>query len=87
MQSCLIRGCRSRIGVDHHFWLALPIRSIAADEIPVAILGHDPVAYFTAGKPTRGLPEFGMCGMRTGIALSAPSILRWFDHQRRLGYF
>ena len=25
---------------------------------PVMLLGHDPVAYFTDGKPTRGKPEF-----------------------------
>ena len=27
-------------------------------ELPLAIKGYDPVAYFTDGKPTRGLPEF-----------------------------
>jgi hypothetical protein len=27
-------------------------------EIPLAIKGYDPVAYFIDGKPTRGLPEF-----------------------------
>jgi hypothetical protein len=27
-------------------------------EIPLAIKGYDPVAYFTDGKPVRGLPEF-----------------------------
>ncbi|MGC1467304.1 MAG: YHS domain-containing (seleno)protein [Pseudolabrys sp.] len=31
--------------------------SLAADT-PLAIKGYDPVAYFTDGKPTRGLPEF-----------------------------
>jgi len=31
--------------------------SVAAD-VPLAIKGYDPVAYFTDGKPTRGLPEF-----------------------------
>jgi hypothetical protein len=29
----------------------------AAQEVPLAIKGYDPVAYFTEGKPTRGLPE------------------------------
>ncbi len=33
-------------------------RSIAAEKAPLAIKGYDPVAYFTAGKPMRGLPEF-----------------------------
>jgi len=32
-------------------------RSIAAGKAPLAIKGYDPVAYFTAGKPARGLPE------------------------------
>lgn len=33
---------------------ALP--SVAA-ELPLAIRGYDPVAYFTDGRPARGLPE------------------------------
>jgi hypothetical protein len=28
-----------------------------AEEVPLAIKGYDPVAYFTDGKPVRGLPE------------------------------
>jgi YHS domain-containing protein len=32
-------------------------RSAAGDEVPLAILGYDPVAYFTDGKPVRGRPE------------------------------
>lgn len=31
--------------------------SFATDAVPLAIKGYDPVAYFTIGKPTRGLPE------------------------------
>jgi hypothetical protein len=31
--------------------------SLAADATPLAIRGYDPVAYFTIGTPTRGLPE------------------------------
>ncbi|HEX5509406.1 MAG TPA: YHS domain-containing (seleno)protein [Pseudolabrys sp.] len=31
--------------------------SVAAD-LPLAIKGYDPVAYFTDGKPTPGVPEF-----------------------------
>jgi hypothetical protein len=34
------------------------VPSLAAETAPLAIKGYDPVAYFTAGKPTRGLPEF-----------------------------
>ena len=32
-------------------------RSNAAEKAPLAIKGYDPVAYFTDGKPKRGLPE------------------------------
>jgi hypothetical protein len=38
--------------------LVVPARSLAAETAPLAIRGYDPVAYFTVGKPTRGLPEF-----------------------------
>jgi hypothetical protein len=31
--------------------------SMAAEKAPLAINGYDPVAYFTLGKPTPGLPE------------------------------
>jgi len=33
------------------------IPSIAGEKAPLAIKGYDPVAYFTIGTPTRGLPE------------------------------
>lgn len=33
------------------------ISSGASERVPLAINGYDPVAYFTIGKPTRGLPE------------------------------
>jgi hypothetical protein len=36
---------------------ATSIPSVAADSVRLAIKGYDPVAYFTDGKPTRGLPE------------------------------
>ena len=37
----------------------LHAESVAAQgESPLAIKGYDPVAYFTVGKPTSGLPEF-----------------------------
>lgn len=39
---------------------ALPLRtsipSVAAEPVPLAIKGYDPVAYFTDGKPMPGLP-------------------------------
>lgn len=31
--------------------------SVAAESVPLAIEGYDPVAYFTVGKPAPGLPE------------------------------
>ena len=33
-------------------------RCVAAEDVPLAIKGYDPVAYFTDGKPARGLPEY-----------------------------
>jgi hypothetical protein len=38
--------------------LAGSIPSRAAEPVPLAIKGYDPVAYFTTGAPARGLPEF-----------------------------
>lgn len=32
--------------------------STADDVVPLALKGYDPVAYFTLGRPVRGLPEF-----------------------------
>jgi len=37
--------------------LASTSRFVAAEEVPLAIKGYDPVAYFTDGKPVRGSPE------------------------------
>ncbi|HEX7136292.1 MAG TPA: YHS domain-containing (seleno)protein [Vicinamibacterales bacterium] len=37
--------------------LVTAIPSAVAQGIPLAIKGYDPVAYFTDGKPTRGVPE------------------------------
>jgi hypothetical protein len=37
--------------------MATRSRTAGAQEEPLAIKGYDPVAYFTDGKPTRGLPE------------------------------
>lgn len=36
---------------------AVPMRSFAGDDVPLAIKGYDPVAYFTLGKATPGLPD------------------------------
>jgi hypothetical protein len=36
---------------------AISIPSVAAENVPLAIKGYDPVAYFTTGSPARGLPE------------------------------
>src|SRR5262245_39910018 len=33
-------------------------RSVPDQKVPLAIQGYDPVAYFTVGKPTRGVPAF-----------------------------
>ena len=37
--------------------LATSIPSVAAESVPLAIKGYDPVAYFTVGSPVRGLPK------------------------------
>jgi hypothetical protein len=37
--------------------LARASRGAAAEDVPLAIKGYDPVAYFTDGKATHGLPE------------------------------
>jgi hypothetical protein len=36
---------------------ARSVASIAAEPVPLAIQGYDPVAYFTMGRAVRGLPE------------------------------
>jgi len=37
--------------------VATSIPSVAAESVPLAIKGYDPVAYFTVGRPVRGLPK------------------------------
>src|SRR5262245_50547494 len=37
--------------------VAAAIPSLATEQRPLAINGYDPVAYFTIGRPERGLPE------------------------------
>jgi hypothetical protein len=39
------------------FVIAACVPSVAAEYVPLAIKGYDPVAYFTLGKSTQGLPE------------------------------
>jgi hypothetical protein len=51
----LIRGCTVLAAGSA---LATASQPMAAEGVPLAIGGYDPVAYFTIGKPTRGLPEF-----------------------------
>ena len=34
-----------------------PTPSVAGESVPLAIKGYDPVAYFTVGRPVRGLPK------------------------------
>ena len=47
----------------------------AGPDTPLAIQGYDPVAYFTDGKPTRGLPEYRISsGTSSATALRARSI-------------
>lgn len=36
---------------------AAPMPSLAGEKAPLAIKGYDPVAYFTLGKATPGLPD------------------------------
>jgi hypothetical protein len=59
MQACLTRRSASlALLLTAALPLALSLPSRAANELPLAIKGYDPVAYFTLGKPTPGQPEF-----------------------------
>jgi hypothetical protein len=53
----LSRRTALRLGLLVALPLVVPPSSLAMD-MPLAIQGYDPVAYFTDGKPTRGTPEF-----------------------------
>jgi YHS domain-containing protein len=46
-----------QVGLMVALALATPLPAFAMDK-PLAILGYDPVAYFTEGKPLRGTAEF-----------------------------
>ena len=37
--------------------IATSVPPVAAESVPLAIKGYDPVAYFTVGRPVRGLPK------------------------------
>jgi hypothetical protein len=39
------------------YWFEVPLPSAMAQGVPLAIKGYDPVAYFTDGRPVRGLPD------------------------------
>ena len=53
----LSRRAALRLGLVVALPLVVPPSSLAMD-LPLAIQGYDPVAYFTDGKPTPGTPEF-----------------------------
>jgi hypothetical protein len=53
----LSRRTALRLGLLTTFSLAVPLPCVAMD-MPLAIQGYDPVAYFTDGKPTRGTRDF-----------------------------
>jgi YHS domain-containing protein len=38
--------------------LTMASQTIAAETVPLAIKGYDPVAYFTVGRPVEGSPKF-----------------------------
>src|SRR5204862_7915460 len=52
----LSRRTALRLGLLVALPFAVPRQSRAMD-VPLAIQGYDPVAYFTDGKPTRGTPN------------------------------
>ena len=59
MQSILSRRTAlNLLAAAAAFSLANPISPVLSQNVPLAIKGYDPVAYFTVGKPTPGLPEF-----------------------------
>ena len=40
--------------------MAIGLPALAADPLPLAIKGYDPVAYFTVGKPTQGRADIAL---------------------------
>jgi YHS domain-containing protein len=58
MKTCLSRrDAVALVAVVGACSLVIAIPSAVAQGIPLAIKGYDPVAYFTDGKPTRGVAE------------------------------
>jgi YHS domain-containing protein len=57
MQNLSRRSAGRLVLLAAAFPLVKSLPSVAA-ETPLAIQGYDPVAYFTDGKPTRGIPEY-----------------------------
>jgi hypothetical protein len=55
--------------------LTAAMPSVVAQEVPLAIKGYDPVAYFTDGKPVRGLSEFEYTSGTSTVC--APVRHRW----------
>jgi YHS domain-containing protein len=53
----LSRRTALRLGLLTSLSVAMPLPSLAMD-MPLAIQGYDPVAYFTDGKPVRGTADF-----------------------------
>jgi YHS domain-containing protein len=53
----LSRRTALRLGLLTSLSLAMPLPSLAMD-MPLAIQGYDPVAYFTDGQPVRGTADF-----------------------------
>jgi hypothetical protein len=52
--------------------MAIGLPAMAADPTPLAIKGYDPVAYFTAGKPTQGRPDIDLMWDEQRYQFSTP---------------
>ena len=50
---------------------AISMHAAAAESVPLAIKGYDPVAYFTTGEPAAGCRTSNMNGMSTLFARRA----------------
>ena len=48
------------IGIATYGVLAAGLPALAAEPVHLAIKGYDPVAYFTAGKPTKGSADINL---------------------------
>jgi hypothetical protein len=52
------RGAVQLVALAAAAAFAMGTSAAIAEDTPLAIKGYDPVAYFTLGKPTKGVPEF-----------------------------